>query len=209
MLKFAKTFTIAFALLNAACAAQAQTAPAAQEVIINDAAWLAGHRGLRASAADEAARSFALVELHDARRECAALRHALALDDAPDPRAERLAEDYVARHTEATGFKYDAAARLLDVGDLLSARGAGRGEADFFWAATGLRARLFAAAFAEHLRARHGRRWFSTRAAGDELVDVWNTASRYTVEELARLVWGGEPSFELLAESLSAGAINV
>lgn len=42
MLKFAKTFAAAFALLNAACAAQAQTAPVAQEVTIDDAAWLAG-----------------------------------------------------------------------------------------------------------------------------------------------------------------------
>jgi hypothetical protein len=67
-----------------------------------------------------------------------------------------------------------------------------------------LRARLFAAGMAEHLRARHGRRWYASSAAGDELRDVWNTASRYTVEELARLVWGGELSFELLADELNA-----
>jgi hypothetical protein len=172
--------------------------------LFRDAAWLGGHRGLRASAAAETAHSFALVELHDARRDCAALRHALALDDAPDVRADQLSEAYVAGHTEATGFRYDAAVRLLDAQDFLSAHTEARG--DFFWAATRLRARLFAAAFGEHLRARHGRRWFSSRGAGDELVDVWNTASRHTVEELARLVWGGELSFELLAETLSAGA---
>jgi hypothetical protein len=70
-----------------------------------------------------------------------------------------------------------------------------------------LRARLFAAGLAEYLRSRHGRRWYSSRGAGDELRDLWNTGSRYTVEELARLVWGGELSFELLADELMA-AVN-
>ena len=53
----------------------------------------------------------------------------------------------------------------------------------------------------EHLRSRHGRRWFASRAAGEELIDIWNTASRYRVEELARSVWGGELSFDLLADA--------
>ena len=58
--------------------------------------------------------------------------------------------------------------------------------------------------FGEHLRTRHGRRWFSSRAAGGELIDVWNTASRHAVEELARLVWGGALSFDLMADTLTA-----
>jgi hypothetical protein len=174
--------------------------------LFRDPAWLGGHRGLRASAAEETARSFALVELHDARRECAALRHALALDASTDVRSEQLAETYAAGHSAASGFRHDAATRLRDAEDLLRSNTETQGPPDFFRAATNLRARLFAVAFGEHLRGRHGRRWFAARAAGDELVDVWNTASRHTVEELARLVWGGEISFELLAETLSAGA---
>jgi hypothetical protein len=175
--------------------------------LFRDAAWLGEHRGVRATAAQEVARSVALVELHDARRDCAALRHALALDAATDPRSEQLAESYVSQLTAATGFKYDAATRLLGAQDLLATAAPGRsGAAALFLPATLLRARLFAAAFVEHLRARHGRRWFASRAAGDELIDVWNTASRHSVEELARLVWGGELSFELLADVLSAEA---
>lgn len=172
--------------------------------LFRDASWLGEHRGVRATEAEEIARSFALVELHDARRECAALRHALELDEAADPRSERLAEGYASGHTAATGFRHDPAARLLQAEG--SAREAARpyAAADLFSPATRLRARLFAAAFGEHLRARHGRRWFSSRAAGDELIDVWNTASRHHVEELARLAWGGELSFELLAGALSA-----
>lgn len=161
--------------------------------LFRDPAWLGDYRGRRASEAREIAEAFALIELHEARRECAALGYALGLDASADARPEQLSESYVSQFTEATGFKYDAASRLLHAEDL-------------FQAATRLRARLFAAAFAEHLRARHGRRWFASRGAGDELIDVWNTASRYAPEELARLAWGGEPDFELLGRDLSAGA---
>ena len=161
--------------------------------LLHDKAWLAAQRGMRATEAEEAARSIALIELHDARRECAALRYWLALAGATqaDARSEQLGEVYVSSYAEATGFRHDAATRLLVAED--AAR-----------AATRLRARLFAASFREHLRARHGRRWHTAHAAGDELIDVWNTASRYTVEELARLVWGGELSFDLVADELFA-----
>ena len=157
--------------------------------LLRDAAWLGARRALRATEAEEAARSLALVELHDARRDCAGLRYWLALTSAADARSEQLKEAYLSSYTEATGFRYDAATHLL------GAERAAR-------AATRLRARLFAASFGEHLRGRHGRRWYASRAAGDELIDLWNTAARYTVEELARLAWGGELSFDLLADEL-------
>jgi hypothetical protein len=56
----------------------------------------------------------------------------------------------------------------------------------------------------EHLRTRWGRRWWASRKAGDELIDLWNVSSRYTVEELARQIGFGEISFDLLADSLIA-----
>jgi hypothetical protein len=173
--------------------------------LFRDAAWLGEHRGVRATAASEIAEHVALLDLHDARRECAALAHALALDDGADPRGEQTTEGYASSHTAATGFRHDAASRLLDAEGFFNPSGAPGWPGDFFWAATRLRARLFAAGFAEHLKERHGRRWFASRAAGDELIDVWNTASRHAPEELARLVWGGATGFELLAEVLSAG----
>jgi hypothetical protein len=156
--------------------------------LFREAAWLAARRGIRGVEAHGYARRAALVDLHDARRECAALAHALALDRANDVRSERLAEEYASLTSGATGFRHQAATRLLDADE-------------WFEAATSLRARLFAASFREHLRARYGRRWFDSRVAGAELVDVWNTASRYPVEELARLAWGGELSFDLLADA--------
>jgi hypothetical protein len=163
--------------------------------LLRDAGWLAGQRGLRATEAREAAGFVALVELHDARRECASLRHAAAFaDSGASHSSEQWAESYAESHTEATGFRYEAATRLLDADEGIASSSA-------------LRARLFAAGLAEHLRSRHGRRWHASRAAGDELRDLWNTGSRYAVEELARLAWGGELSFELLADELIA-AVN-
>jgi len=174
--------------------------------LFRDAAWLGAHRGVRATEAEEVASFFALLELHDARRECAALGHALALDAAADSRSEQLAEGYVGALTAATGFRYDAATRLLDAQGFSAPPAHAPAASAPFLPATMLRARLLAAGFVEHLRARHGRRWFASRAAGDELIDVWNTASRHPGEELARLVWGGGLSFELLADALSASA---
>jgi hypothetical protein len=163
--------------------------------LFDEPAWLAAARGMRATEAREAAQSSALLSLYETRRACARLRWSLAPETADDRRSERLAEEYVSTFTEATGFRHHAAARLA-------------GADEWFESATELRARLFAAGLREHLRGRHGRRWFRSRAAGEELIDLWNTASRYRTEELARLAWGGELSFDLLAES-SLAALEV
>jgi hypothetical protein len=162
--------------------------------LFREPAWLAARRGVRTHEAEESARTAALLDLYAARRECAGVVYALALERAGDARSEHLAEEYASLYDDATGFRHDPATALLDADE-------------WFESATGLRARLFAASFREHLRARHGRRWFDTRGAGEELIDVWNTASRYGVEELARMIWGGELSFDLLAEA-SAAALD-
>ncbi len=160
--------------------------------LLHDPAWLVELRGMKMSDAQTVARDCALVELHDARRCCAQLHHRRALASAPDVRAENLAAAYAARYTEATGFSYDPAQYLYDDG-----RHSNRAAAD-------LRARLCAAALGEHLRTRHGRRWWATRAAGDELIDLWNTGARYTVEELCALSGAGALDVELLAAALLA-----
>jgi len=43
------------------------------------------------------------------------------------------------------------------------------------------------------------------KKAGDELIDLWNTSSRYSVEELARLIGMGDLSFDLLADVTNNG----
>jgi hypothetical protein len=159
-----------------------------------DRAWLVETRGLRSSDAEEIARDCALVELHDARRAAARVVDQSELLAADDPRAESLAENFAARRHEATGFRPAPALRLFET----TGAGSRAGEE--------LRGRLFAASLAEYLRTRHGRRWWARRAAGDELVDLWNTASRYSVEELAPLAGAGALDAELLSEILNVAA---
>lgn len=162
--------------------------------LLRDVAWLESQGRRRATQAREVSRSTALVELYEVRRECAALRYSLALDEMKDVRSEQSAERYLMLYDEATGFRHAGATRLLDAGRASHAQ-------------QSLRARLFAAGLREHLRTRYGTRWYASREAGGELIDLWNTASRYTVEELARLVWGGELDFELSANELIAAVV--
>ncbi len=159
--------------------------------LLFDALWLADHLGVRPTEAHPIARSIALREAYEVRCCCAKLRYAFARSDSRSAsRSEHLAETYAALHTEASGFRYRPEMYLLDSG--------GEGLA----AAISLRARLFAVALNEHLRARHGYRWWKARAAGDELIDMWNTAARHPVEELAGLTGIGELDFNLLGDTL-------
>lgn len=65
-----------------------------------------------------------------------------------------------------------------------------------------LRSSLFGYGLREYLRAKYDFNWWKNRASFEELIDIWNTASRYQPEELANLM-GFETSFEFLAESLN------
>lgn len=144
---------------------------------------------------DESARdvraSIALLTLHNIRRYCAKLRYELELHDNPTVRSAPLAETYARLQSEATLFRRAPQLYLWDVDD-------------GFYVAAYLRAWAFEVGLREHMRVRHGRRWWRERRAGDDLIDLWNTSSRYTVEELAKLIGFRELSFELLADSLIA-----
>ena len=133
--------------------------------------------------------SLSLIALHNMRRYCARLSYELLLHESSTVRSEQLANAYAQLQTAATGFRRSPLLYLWDVDD-------------GFYAAAYLRAWAFEVGLREHLRTRYGRRWWASRRAGDELIDLWNTSSRYTVEDLAKLIGFGELSFELLAESL-------
>ncbi len=161
--------------------------------LFQDSVWLGEQRNLRPDIAEMAMRQLSLLMLHNVRRYCAKLIYEIALHDADANglRSTQMAESYATLQTEATGFARSPELYLWDVDD-------------GFYAADYLRAWAFEVSFREHLRVRYGRRWWASRKAGDELIDLWNTASRYSVEELARLIGLGEISFELLAETLIA-----
>jgi hypothetical protein len=169
--------------------------------LLKDAGWLAANRQVRPSVASEITHSIAFVELYRTRRACVRLRQQRVLDEAIDPLSEHLAAAYTTALEEATGFRAHPALYLRDLipTGLYDTRG-GEDSSEIS-PVVYLRARLFATSLGEYLRTRHGRRWWSTRGAADELIDMWNTGSRYTVEELASLVGLGAPDFDLLADS--------
>jgi hypothetical protein len=170
--------------------------------LLTDAPWLAAHRNVRPSEANEIARSFAFVELQRTRRACVRLRQQRALEQSPDARSEHLAASYATALEEATNFRAHPSLFLQDlVSEGLQDRGIERARLP---PAVYLRARLFAAALGEYFRTRHGHRWWSTNKAADELIDMWNTGSRYAVEELASLAGLGALSFDLLADSFNS-----
>ena len=157
--------------------------------LFHDTTWAGEHLGLGEREAGRIARTLALIEAHEVRRCAALLGVELDLETAADMASEQQAGSYAAQLWEATGFRPPPAMYLLDVGDNFSA-------------GVCLRARLFAAKLNEHLRTRYGRRWWAAVGARDELIDMWNTGARYSVEELAQLVCGGPLDFDLLAETI-------
>jgi len=157
-----------------------------------DASWLLEHRpNLNETLARGIVRDLAFITTHQVRRYSAKLKYEIELHDSAQFRSEQLAENYRTLQEQATGFKRSATQYLMDVDD-------------GFYSAAYLRAWAFEAGLREYLRTRYGRRWWANRRAGDELIDLWSTASRYSVEELARLAGFGEISFDLLADSLVA-----
>ena len=161
-------------------------------LLFTDPAWVERHLGTPANVSRGIAAACALAELHAARRACALALDQMELQSGADAPSEAAAAAYAERLTEATGFRQPAALRLSNA--------LGEGAA----AAGDVRGRLFAASIGEYLRTRHGTRWWASRAAGDELIDVWSTASRYPAEELAALLGAPRPDAELLSNFFSA-----
>jgi hypothetical protein len=169
--------------------------------LLADAAWLGAHRDVRPSEASEIARSFAFVSLHRTRRACAQLQQQRVLDEATDVRSEQLAEGYATALEEATNFRTHPSLYLRD---LIPDNSHDMRESAQLPPAVYLRARLFATALGEYFRTRHGHRWWTAPKAADELIDMWNTGSRYTVEELASLAGLGDLNFDLLADAFGS-----
>lgn len=157
-----------------------------------DEEWLIEQRsGLNRTSAREIVRDLALVICSSVRRRAGSLNYEIALHQSSDLRSEQLSSYYSEELSQAMGFRRDPELYLTDVDD-------------GFYSAAYLRAWAFEASLREYLRTRYGRKWWASRKCGDDLIDLWNTSSRYTVEELAQLIGFGEISFELLADNLIA-----
>jgi hypothetical protein len=158
---------------------------------LRDPQWLSAHRKMTSEQSQFVARALSFAEVFRARRAAGRViaRQLLDTNDNADTPTEARANDYAALMSEATGFAYDSRTYLADV----------LGEGDD--PAAELQSLMFAAATGEVLRTRHGSRWWASRAARDELIDVWNTGTRYTIDELTRLIGGGAQDTEALAAS--------
>lgn len=89
--------------------------------------------------------------------------------------------------TEAVRVRHDDSEHLRDVED-------GFAVTDY------LRAAAFEAQLREQLKTKFGTRWWTSRKAGDYLIDLWNTGGRYKAEEMAKMIDLGELSFDWSAE---------
>ncbi len=122
-------------------------------------------------------------------------RYAAKLTYEVELHAGKLASTAGARYsellTDAVRVQYDETEHLRDVEDGLAA-------AHF------LRASAFEAQLREQLKTKFGSRWWTSRKAGDYLIDLWNTGGRYQAEELAKMIDLGELSFDWLAEECLA-----
>jgi len=125
-----------------------------------------------------------------ARRAAALVAAELALAElAPGSDPHGLETLYAERIALALGRDPDEAAFLIECS-------AGLRSVDE------LRALALALELAGHLRERFGRRWWSVRAAGELLLELWNTGTTYTPEALALELGVGPLGAEALVRAL-------
>jgi hypothetical protein len=156
--------------------------------LLQDQSFLMGQFGLAESTVLR--RALALGELFALRRDAALwlYEQELYAGKFTGLRADGAPRQFTTTLGEALCLRLDDAQHLRAVARPL--RSADR-----------LRARAFAAQFAEHCKMKFGSRWWASRQMGEMLVDLWNTGHRYTVEELAALISLGSLSYDWLASS--------
>jgi len=107
--------------------------------------------------------------LYMLRRYCAKLDYELVLHESPSD--DNHAAAYAEKLGGATLVCYDPAHYLVDVDPA-------------YYCARYLRAWFFEAGLAAHLAKEHGPRWFTERAAGDFLRELWSQGQRLRLDEL-------------------------
>ena len=127
----------------------------------------------------------ALLRLFRLRRYAAKLQYEIELHG--NKLHSTAGARYVELLSEAVRVRYDETTHLRDVSEA-------------FYAGDFLRAHAFAAQLREQLKTKFGSRWWTSRKAGDYLIDLWNTGGRYKIEELAKMIDLGDLSYDWLAE---------
>src|SRR5262249_32886025 len=96
---------------------------------------------------------------------------------------------YAELMTDAVRVRFDEAEHLRDL-------------SDDFRPGDNLRAAAFEAQMRDYLKTQFGSHWWSSRKAGETLIDLWNTGQRYSAEELAAMTGLGELNYDWLATGL-------
>jgi hypothetical protein len=153
------------------------------EGLLQEELWLSD--SLKYDESREFRHALAVQKLLRLRRYAAKLNYEIELH------AGKLASTAGSRYsellTDAVRVRCDESDHLRDV-------------EDGFTCANYLRAATFEAQLREQLKTKYGSRWWTSRKAGDYLIDLWNTGGRYKCEELAKMIDLGELSFDWLAE---------
>jgi hypothetical protein len=111
-----------------------------------------------------------LVKLYWIRRYSAKLHYEISLHSGAQ--RGKAGDIYKENLSGASKFRYDKAEYLSDLDD-------------GFYTASYLRAWMFEMMFRDYLKTRYGRRWWTSKKAGDLLKEIWNTGNRYTADEMA------------------------
>lgn len=156
------------------------------ENLLLEEAWLTGTFGFVANA--EFRRALSLFRLLGLRREAARLTYELEFHSGN--LTSGIGEHYAELMTDALRVRVDGADCLRELSD------------DFRPAAV-LRAAAFEAQMRDFLKTQFGSRWWTSRKAGEMLIDLWNTGQQYSVEELAAMIGLGDLDFDSLAAELS------
>jgi hypothetical protein len=158
--------------------------------LYQDRRWVSEiFRSLSPERVDDVSRAQALLTFCSVRRYCAKLQYESVLHESNELGSEALAHTYSQIQKSFTFFTRPPSMYLLDVED------------DFYCAAY-VRAWWFEAALREHLKTKYGLSWWNSKKALDDLIDLWNTGSRYSVEELAQSFGLGSFDLGIVAEAL-------
>lgn len=154
--------------------------------LITDSAWLSRFLGFQDNR--DFIRAAMLTRLAMVRRHIAKLMYERELHLGKE--LGSAAEVYAEGQSSATKFKTGSTEYLFDLDDA-------------FYSASYVRAWAFEVQLRDYLKIRFGQQWWDSARTGNFLKEVWETADRYTADELAAQIGIGPIDFDPLIEEFN------
>ncbi len=158
------------------------------ENLMLDECWLLGTFGFVEN--KEFLHDLSVLRLAQIRRHAAKLNYEVEFH--AGKLSGKAGRRYVELLSDAARVRFDEEEYLSDLSDSI-------------YPASFLRACAFESQLREYLKEQFGRRWWTSRKAGETLIDLWNTGQQYTVEELAAMIGLGKLDFDWLISELLDG----